>query len=1411
MRRTVYIVLATILALLPGSEAVAQYTMKYKVSRLTMADGLPSNTIRAMAEDSKGFIWLGGTNGLSRYDGYQFVPFNGFGDFPYKSQHVGLLNLQPSSQWLWAITSTFSYGCFNLAEQRFIPYRINGKALSGFYKQFESSQGLWLYDNKSGACHPQIVDGEPQVVVLNEKNGLLPSNNVTAMAEDSRHHIWLATNKGLVMFDGKKAHWQLRGKSVLDCLRCGPYIVALCNLDRTFFLFGSDGRMVTSLPIPESIMGIGKLNSSLVWQGQCLYFSPTGCLSLNIAKRTISRPDELQIPLGFLQGQAGGYQMVGSRKGIVLILPDKGSPLKLKLSDQLQSTNEKNKIYDLAYDSHSGLLYIASYGMGLFVLNPRTGNLQQYTAQDANPLVFSNYLLGVFIDHTGTIWVSGESTGLSRIQPIANVGATYYYIDSHRKGDWTNFMRYVFLDKTGQTCVATKDSKLHSLDLATGKFKTLFTLPSVIHHYMVDSKGHEWVSTFGSGLYIDGVMYALGDEKHPLPTRDFNCTVEDARHRIWVATWGAGLLVTHWEGGKLAPFKQMLRQNTGEGRVRSLAMTPGGILFAATHNGLYAIDTKKETISDRDFAHYSTSMGNFPNDEVRTITFADGHLWAGVAATGVVKCNLEKGYKHITYTVINKDNGLADNDVRSSVSDGRGHVWVGCESGLSSIDTHDDNVHSFTLSNNSMSNAFAENSAMLLSDGRLLFGTEEGVLLLSPQQVKDNRNVNLQPIITNLLIDGVSIYEQNDSTSSASVLSLGHKVKLSYDQNTVTICYSNFNYHNPHSQLYQVRLEGSGNGWSRPTTSNLMTFVNLDPGSYRFHVRAFDGKKWSKATVFDIRIRQPWYNSWWAWLIYLLAAGVLTYVLYRNTRTKIRLHQQVAMEKQLSEFRLNFFTQIAHEFRTPLSIIQSGVYQLMEPNSKHVSRSALSTIERGTHRLLRMVNQLMEFRRVNTHNQKLQVARGDLIVFVRNVWQDLWNAAEQKDIRYTFKPFAHHFDLLFDPSIVESVVYNLLSNALKYVPPKGTVTLRIAHEGNDVLIVVEDNGPGISPEQREQLFKPFMHGYVSRGGMGIGLYTASQLAQVHLGHLDYEPTSSEGGARFTFVFPASDDAYSQAGMRKEPVATASGDKANTLKEGLPHLADAAALNDQTVAIIEDDPDMLQQMKELLGYYFHILGYSNGKEGFEGVTTQKPDLVVCDVRLPDMEGFEIVRRLKADNVTADIPVILLTALDDEQHQIKAYQSGADDYMVKPCNYRLLIARIIQLMKKRKMAQSQPEHEGGDQPAATPTVIDKRVDKVFKESVEKLVMEHLSDPQLSVEMLAEKMGMGRTKFFGKMKDLFGMPPNKYIMNLRMETAARLILEGKLSISEISFQVGIESPSYFYRIFKSKYGVSPSKYGK
>lgn len=651
----------------------------------------------------------------------------------------------------------------------------------------------------------------------------------------------------------------------------------------------------------------------------------------------------------------------------------------------------------------------------------------------------------------------------------------------------------------------------------------------------------------------------------------------------------------------------------------------------------------------------------------------------------------------------------------------------------------------------------------------------------------------MRAVITDLAINGISIYEAENEQFLTKALNYTREISLPHDKNSLNIHFSNFDYPHIKDAMYQYYLEGIDKTWRPMTSINHAEFSDLNPGSYTLHIRTRIGSnQWSEETLLHITICQPWYNTVWAWCIYLLIICGVGVLYYRSWRRNFELNQQIALEKQMSDFRINFFTHISHEFRTPLAIIQSAVEKMMTKGEGYASKNNINTLSRGTKRLQRLINQLMEFRKINTGNMKLNIEKGEIIGFVRAIYNDIYTVAKQKDITMNFTPWTSNHEMLFDQEKVETIMYNLLSNAVKYTPDKGIISVKLYLENNIVFFSVEDNGPGIKPEREADLFKPFMHGYASKGGMGIGLYTAHQMAEIHKGSLTYERSLDLGGSRFCLALPNDAGKYQPEDIiEKKALDDHSIDKDEIemiVKEMTPK-----AINNVTVMVIEDDPDMLEQIKSELSVYFHVETFMNGKTGYENIRKIKPALLISDIQLPEMiaralqfVAMELKAKQKAEEKAQQEKALgQETTLKENAPLEKAEQSS--------CGEVILVKPVKELKKNE------------------PTLLMSTLDKKFKDKLEAIVAQHIGDNNFNVDRLAELLCLGRTTVYNRTKSIMGVSPNIYIQNERLRIAAKLLLEGEYTVSEISEKVGFSDSTYFYKCFKNKFGIAPSKYGK
>ena len=1374
---------------------------------ISTQDGLSCNQVFDITQDDDGYIWMATANGLCRYDGYQFHNIFRVGP-PESAMHavVGFVFPDADRRHLWLQTSTYVFACYDLHTGQFVDFTSRGDETRPYRKYLRSPKGaLWMYDDESGVRRVKAqADGTIQCTDYTTATATLPHNHVNDAFEDDEGTLWVMTQGGLTTIDSLgRARTVSRGVSYRKGIAIGGKRLMLTD-QHEILTYDRQGRLLRRTPVDAALRPIPVPTASFAWQGRWMLMTQGGTFVIHPASGKAERSEAYHVEGGTIMQSFGDTHFVSNASGVLWIFPDKGDMHRVDLMKGIRLTIERFRRYNVALGP-DGCYYIASYGNGLYVYDPATEALTHYTAGSPGSPLNNNFLSNIMIDRSGCIWLSQESTGITCILPPQGLQATYYYPHLGREGDWGNYVRMLMQEKDGSVTFSTKDNCLYSLQPAQGTIGSAGQLPSTAYVRMRDRQGHLWMGTRGAGLYRDG-------QPVDFPARHVYDMVEDKRGRLWIATWGEGLFVATPQADGTLDCRQLMKRSFNERILRYLRADAHGRLWIASNNGVYTIDMTLRQPADKDLTSFNTQNDQLPFDEIICLCCTrDGHLWVGSRGGGLLECSYEGGQLHTLRTLTTAE-GMPTNNVFSITEDRNGNIWAGTDNGLTRI-SPDRKVNAYRFGQTLESNIYSENCGLQLANGRLLFGTANGLMALDRQatarQQATAADEPLPVAVTAVRINGTDHYLAADT----------RQLTLSHDQNSLVLSFSSLDYAGLGSTQYQFYLEGVERTWMPLTGWHRAVYNGLQPGRYRFHLRALDeNNEWSQETVFSITIQQPWYNTWWAWVVWLMLAGVLGLHLYRIWRHNFELRQQMKMEKELTSFRLNFFTHIAHEFRTPLAIIQGASDQLSSTKADvPPSRTSIQMVRRGTRRLSKLINQLMEFRKITTGNLKLNVEPSNIVRLLRDTYQEFEGMARQKQQQLTFSTTVRQHEMLADRHLVETIVYNLLSNAVKYTPEGGTIRLRFATGEGTVSVSCEDSGPGISPERLPELFKPFMHGYASQGGMGIGLYTARQMALAHKGSLTYG-TGEDGGSLFTLTLPDDESVYAANDyLNRTAVSTpASGADTPATTNAAPLLElQPKAYNDRLVIIVEDDPDMLDQVRHYIGTYFRTEGCASGRAALEAIRMQQPALVICDVMLPDCNGYDIVKQIRADEQTRQTPVIMLTALDDEQSLLRGYKAGADDYMVKPCSFQLLVLRVVQLIRWYDQLGGVKLMEGAqpDEPSATASapIITAEADTRFIEKMERIIYQHIGDPGFNIDQLAAALRMGRTKFYGKTKELTGLSPNSYLQGIRLRRAAELLVEGELNVTEISYRVGFLNPSYFYKCFKEKYGVAPSKYGK
>lgn len=1206
----------------------------------------------------------------------------------------------------------------------------------------------------------------------------LPSNNVNVITHDSNGYIWIGTREGLARYDGER---------IVDFTRhadsMGKHLSS--NVGLLAFDNDTDQLWIQTEDVDKECLDLASYR----------YLDNDTVSTKFLRWADVSRP------------ATDGYSFEqGPNTTLVITAPDSTRTELRLIPDDNRSFNRNNR-YSVAKSGEN--LFIATYGAGLFIYNLADKSLQQFSAADRDPIISTNYLTHCHIDNFGRIWISTEGEGVTMLaQPttVDIITQTQPFPDS-RHGDGRNYI--ITLNSSGDDSGIIAGTRLgysflinsSSLQAIPGK-----KLNYLANRCITDSKGRRWTA-LSDGVIVDNRIFSSIKTHSLFPNQANNIRdlAEDSGDRIWAASNG-GLRLFRIEKDSLVEKAVLLDDKTNTSRSFALAAN-GNRLFIGTRGGLFILDTGFDGYPSKAELEKRLTNVNLPLSEIMDIeTDGDSVVWLA-AKGGVLRLAFDSNLNNPSVRTINTDSGLTSNLATALKKIADDYILVATEHGASIINTNTLLAVGFVFPDHMSNNVLS--SIVALGESQWLMGTSSGLLKFDLNKFAKYASSSLHtPAVSEISVNGNPVYDVRNGAK-----------KLTHTTETIEFKFANTGPHDGYEILYQFYLEGKDADWRDPSKSTSASYDNLDPGNYKFHLRQVNANgEWSDEAVYDVVITQPWWNTWRAWLIYIAAVAAAVLFTFRNMRHRIRMKRQIHEMELAEKVKNEFFTSVTHEFRTPLAIIDGAARQVVDGNGT-VSKSNLQTINRTVKRLLRLVNQLLDFRKLDTGNYRLKLREIDIAAFVRDIFSDFKIMAEQKGISINMTTFAKSYKIFSDARIVETVVYNLLSNACKYTPAGGCVTLAVKQPEDGMLCIkVTDNGKGIAPEKRDNLFTPFMHGMASEGGMGIGLYNSRRLASIHLGDLSYEPREDKGSV-FTLTLPVNSEVYKDADFSDEPSTPAAAVSPEDTHHILRELK-AEALNDRTVAIVEDDPDMYTQIANVIGEYFHTVHYKNCAEALDGLRQQPPALIICDAMLPDGNGFDIVKTIRPTRELHDVPVIMLTALADETSIMRGYKAGADEYMGKPCDFRLLVLRAFQLIKwydeKRSAIQetksSAQNAQLHTQNVSGPDImLTSTADRTFLRRLESLVKENIEDPDFTIDKAAEMMRIGRTSFFGKIKELTGLTPGKYINDARMKIAAGLITDGSMSVAEICYKVGISDPSYFTRLFKSHFGVSPTQYRK
>ncbi|HET8828323.1 MAG TPA: two-component regulator propeller domain-containing protein, partial [Pelobium sp.] len=1352
-------------------------------------------------QDEKGFIWFGNFKGLTRYDGYEFK------NFKFNSKD----------------TSTLSHNKVNVIFQD-----SEGRMWVG------TANGLNLYNRKK--------ENFERIDILNIKGG---RNYISSIAEDKNKNIWIGTFGGLKKLN--KATLRLE-----DISNYGD---------------ANESKRIFSLFVDlDNKMWVGTGNS-------VSKYDPVKKVSIPLPEVLTSGQNFATNKIQVIKEDSAGSLWFGTEISGAFKYDKKNNELINYSYSKTSNSIASNWVRDILIDNQQ--IWFATRN-GVSILNTQTQKFSNYENDPTNANSLSDNTIWSFLkDKASCIWIGTFSGGInfyhkgsSNFENIGNTAGKSISL-SH------TLVEAITEDKDGAIWVGTFGGGLNYINRATN-FKEVFTIRTeasgrtgnAVRSLSDDGKGNLWVGTM-NGLAIFNKQsesfkyYNFFSDQYSKSETPILYILPDGEG-AWLGTDGGGLryvlpngetTVFRYKTQNLTVKEFLFNFNLERDAILRWAIpeeffVTGNVLFKdeladnfvtailkddinhlwlGTQNGLNYYNISENKI-ERTFQKVGDRRNQLTNSNVTTL-FKDSkkRLWIGTEEGGLNYFDKTSG----SFFSIGIKQGLKDDVIHAVVEDLNGNIWISTDLGIYKIEFRkfelpfvkkDLKITQYTANDGLISNQFSNNAGLTLSSGEIAFGGINGLSIFYPNKILKNTIIP-SVVITNFTVNNRNLeIGKAGSPLSVSIVET-ESITLKHYQSNISIKYAGLSFINPENNEYAYRLIGleSVDDWQNVGTQRVVNFANLAPGTYNFLVKASnnDGVWGNDVKSLEIIILPPWWLTWWAYLIYVLIFCGIAYVIINFLRNKEALkrnlyieHLQNERQNELYQMKINFFTNISHELRTPLTLILGPVEKLIHENKDINTSKSLNSIKSNADRLLSLVTELLDFRKVEEGHIKLYWTYEDIVPFCEEMFKSFEALASFKRINYKFEAPKKPLYVYFDNSQLQKVVFNLLSNAFKFTSNGGQVVLTVGLKKNDPALVeisVKDNGKGIPKELQDKLFDSFFQ-VDDRGteniGSGIGLALAKSIMELHKGEI--KVTSVEKPVKLTSfnIFLQTGRAHlqdSEIFEDKEAIAIE-----DTLNEEVPSESEMAedVVRPYKIMIVEDNNEVRDFIADSLKHDYQIIECENGKVALDCVEQELPDLIVSDVMMPEVDGFELCSNIKSNDATNHIPFILLTAKASETNQLSGLNIGADVFISKPFSLQILKVNIRNLLK----AQAVFREKFTQRIVLAPTnVAITSPEEKFLNKLMKIIDEKIDDSYFDVNELVNEIGMSRAALYKKVQTLTNYSVADLIKQMRLKKAAHLLKTTSFNVTEITYMVGFNHRKYFSKEFKKEFNMSPSEYAK
>lgn len=1316
-------------------------------------DGLSSTTVTTICQDARGFMWFGTYDGLNKFDGFEFT----------------------------------------------------------------------IYRNEK--LNPASVSG----------------NAITRIFEDSRANLWIGTKNGLDMYDPSTdqfIHYKIRSDQktyITDIIELPSGELIISSSDQLYKINLTDTLCTQFLnkELTEHRIALNTI-SKLCYDSKGILWiaerSNIGLVTCNLKTGAIkilstSNQSENGLLSNFVHDileDDHGNMWIGTNEGLNVYNRRSGKFV-IYRHDPLDSLSLSDNICSNIFQDSKNNIWIGTSqgGLNLFNRHEKTFNHFQYDKFHESSLNH-NSVQSIYEDKNGIFWVgTSNGIGLSHITPVNFL--TYRNIPGNSNTLSHNFVTTFAEDNNGDLWIGTDGGGLNHFERSTGHFlrdfPTTDLTPYSILALLRDSKNNLWVGSYADGVSVynsqrESFVTFRHDPENPksLSCDDVRCIFESSTGDIWIVTNGGGLnLLENFKEKSFKHFK--FNPNDPINSIAHdycLTMTEdsNGMLWIGSYNGLSMFNPKTATF--RNFRDYDGS--GLSDSWIYSIhEDSERNLWVGTS-NGLNLLNRENW----TFTKFGTENGMRGEMIDGILEDNHGNLWLSTNNGLVKFDYRSMTINNYTTQDGLQSNEFIHGSYRLSKTGEMMFGGVNGFTIFHPDSIIERLDYS------RIIISGLKLLNRQVIADSKEKkhISETSEITLTHKQATLfSIEYTVFEYFFPEKIEYKYQLQNYHEDWIYAGRNRSATFTNLNAGTYMFRVVSTNGAgMWNKdGASIKIIILPPFWKTWQAYLIYIALFVLLINIYHRYSMKLVKLKtdlrsQLIEKEKavELESLKSQFFTNISHEFRTPLTLILVPLKELISSGNKKdwpEIKENFHIMRRSAERLLRLVNQVIDFNKIEAGRLKLDKKEVDIVGFAKTIVETFTPLATDKHIILTFGSHLSNCYVLIDPDKLDMVIFNLLSNAFKFTPRGGEISVTVKKTDGIVEIAVMDTGQGIPADHIKNIFDRFYqveHPHSERRqGAGIGLSLSKELVELHNG--DIHVRSIPGyGTTFTVQLPTG-IAEIHSDIMFEPQMPTSMDTDTPL---IPSDSKDKQDEHQTVLIVEDDRELRKYLKNELKSEYTVIEAFDGKHGLQLATKIMPDLILSDVMMCEMNGLEFTKVIKSNELTSHIPIILLTARSSEIHQLEGLDTGADDYVTKPFNLQSLKARIRNMLYARKQLRERFSREIRLEPK---DIVINSVDEKFLQRAISIIEEHIAESEFNIEKLSKKLGLSRSQLFRKLKGLISETPNEFIQTIRLKRAAQYLAKSEMSITEICYEVGFNYPSHFTKLFQAKFGVPPKDFRK